>query len=83
VQLGDAAWDAWAATFALQPSEAQAAFRPQVRHVLRAWSFQGHIEFRPGGLVMQVAGMGPTPENLEHLVKFVPAVLDAALEERA
>jgi len=82
VLLGDKEWDEWAMTFAVQQSEAQAAFRPQVRQVLRAWKFQGHVELRPGGLILQVAGMGPTPENLEHLAKFAPAVLDAALEER-
>jgi hypothetical protein len=80
VTLGDSDWDGWAVTFALDQASAAHGFKPSVRRVLRSWGFQGHIELRPGGLVVHVAGLGPTPENLDSLVEFVPRVVDAALD---
>ena len=79
VVLGDEAWDSWAETFAWDGAHAAVVFHPRLRALLQSWQFQGHIEFRPGGLVVHVAGLGPTPENLDRLADFVPRLVDTAL----
>jgi hypothetical protein len=83
VKLGEAAWDDWASTFALSAQDAAVALHSSLRRLLMAWKFAGHLELRPGGLVVHVAGLGPTPESLERLVQFLPALVDCALEAYA
>jgi hypothetical protein len=77
VQIGDAAWDAHMLTFAASGSEAAAAFPPRVRQLLAAWRFSGHIEVRPGGLIVHFAGMHPLPHDLERLPPAIPQLLAA------
>lgn len=67
VEIGDPEWDAHMATFAASGSEAAAAFPPAVRRLLARWGFAGHMEVRPGGLVVHFAGMSPVPEQLAGL----------------
>ena len=79
VQLGDEAWDRDVMTYAPLPEHAHHAFSPPVRELLRAWQFRGHIEMRPGGLVVHVGGLRPTPADLDRLADFVPRLLSCAL----
>ncbi|MBI5532702.1 MAG: hypothetical protein HY898_08315 [Deltaproteobacteria bacterium] len=80
VKLGDPAWDDWASTFAINAQDAAAALHPSLRKLLMSWKFAGHLELRAGGLVVQVAGLGPTPESLDRLMQFLPGLVDSALE---
>jgi hypothetical protein len=73
VALGDAAWDAAMLTFAASGSEAAAAFPAAARRLLESWGFAGHVEVRPGGLVLHFAGSRPVPADYQRL-------LDAARE---
>ena len=77
VQLGDASWDSHMLTFAASGSEASAAFPPAARKLLASWRFSGHIEVRPGGLVVHFAGMRPIENDLERLVPAVPQLVAA------
>jgi hypothetical protein len=79
VRIGDDAWDRKARTYAPLPDHARYAFHPTVRALLDAWRFRGHVELRPGGLVVHVAGIRPIPSDLTQLADFVPRLLDAAL----
>lgn len=67
VTVGDPSWDEHFTTLAASPSEAAAAFPVGARKLLLAWRFSGHIEVRPGGLVVHFAGTRPTPEHLDRL----------------
>lgn len=80
VQLGDAEWDRHMLTFAASGSEAAAAFPPAARRLLSSWRFSGHLEVRPGGLVVHFAGMKPTPGDLERLPPAVPKLVAALLQ---
>jgi hypothetical protein len=75
VKLGDPTWDEHMVTLAASASEAVAAFPPGARKLLVSWRFSGHIEVRPGGLVVHFAGTRPTPEHLDRLVQAVPALI--------
>lgn len=77
VQIGDPAWDSNMLTFAASGSEAAAAFPPPVRKLLASWRFSGHIEVRPGGLVVHFAGMKPTPQDLDRLPPAIPQLVAA------
>jgi hypothetical protein len=77
VQIGDPAWDAHMLTFAASGSEAAAAFPVQARQLLASWKFSGHIEVRPGGLVVHFAGMKPAVHDLERIVPAVPLLVGA------
>ena len=79
VQVGDQAWDRDVHTFAPLPEHAAYGFHPKVRALLEAWRFRGHIELRPGGLVVHVAGLRPTPGDLDRLADFMPRLLANAL----
>ncbi|MBK7579800.1 MAG: hypothetical protein IPI67_06275 [Myxococcales bacterium] len=71
VQIGDPSWDSNMLTLAASPSEAAAAFPPGARRLLSGWGFTGHIEIRPGGLVVHFAGTKPIPAHLDRLVHAV------------
>ncbi len=75
VQIGDPVWDQHMVTFAASPSEAAAAFPEGARRLLASWGFTGHIEVRPGGLVIHFAGTRPEPEHLSRLAKAIPALV--------
>ncbi len=81
-QTGDSAWDNQAVTFASSPLEAVRALTPSLRKLLLGWNFEGHIELKPGGLVLHVADALPRPEDYERLLGWIPMVLDKALKER-
>ncbi len=68
VLLGDKDWDAHLVTLAASASEAAHAFPAGARRLLLSWGFQGHLEVRPGGLVVHFAGTRPLPEHLDRLV---------------
>ncbi|MBI4702114.1 MAG: hypothetical protein HY744_13350 [Deltaproteobacteria bacterium] len=78
VQVGDALWDRHATTLAPTPAEAAAAFHPELRRLLAGWGFRGHLELRPGGLVVHYAGLGPIPAHYERLVGIARQIAAAA-----
>jgi hypothetical protein len=79
VSVGDKEWDARFVTLAASPSEATAAFPPSLRQLLVSWGFQGHLEVRPGGLVVHFAGTQPIPEHLDRLVASTGPLLKALI----
>ena len=82
ITLGDAVWDANVSTFARTAQEGAAAFHPRVRKLLVGWGFQGHLEMRPGGMVLHCAGVPPTAAGYERLLGIVNAVVDKAVNPR-
>lgn len=79
VTVGDKLWDGHVATFAASGSEAAAAFHPALRRLLAGWGFSGHLELRPGGLVVHYAGLSPEPSHYERLSRIVVDIVNAAL----
>src|SRR6185503_15784628 len=79
VKVGDPVWDAHATTFAASSSEATTAFHPRVRKLLSGWGFQGHLEIRPGGLVLYYAGLQPVPEGYDRLLRIVKQLVAKAV----
>jgi hypothetical protein len=79
VSIGDEAWDRLASTFSVSAEEAARTLAPKLRKMLLAWRFQGHLEFRPGGLVVNVAELRPVPADYERLWQFLGALVNAAL----
>lgn len=77
VQIGDKEWDSHMLTFAASGAEAAHAFPPAVRRLLASWRFSGHIEVRPGGMVVHFAGMKPAPHDLERLPPAMPKLVAA------
>jgi hypothetical protein len=75
VQVGDATWDAHAQTLAASPAEAAAAFPAPARELLLSWKFAGHLEVRPGGMVLHLAGLRPVPEHLDRIFRTVPKLV--------
>ena len=71
VELGDPDWDARWVTLASSASEARAALGPRARELLTGWQFSGHLELRPGGLIVHFAGTIPRPDHLDRLVSAV------------
>ena len=78
VTIGEALWDAHVETFAASSAEAAAAFPPRLRALLAGWGFQGHLEIRPGGLLLYMAGLEPVAEHYQRLMGIVREVLHAA-----
>jgi hypothetical protein len=79
VQLGDATWDKHVVTLAASRSEAAAAFHRRLRKLLAGWGFQGHLELRPGGLVVHYAGLQPTPEGYDRLLRITREIVAKAV----
>jgi hypothetical protein len=79
VTIGEALWDEHVKTFAASPKEAAAAFHPRLRKLIGGWGFQGHLELRPGGLVMYFAGLRPTPRDYGRLLQMVQQVVTKAV----
>jgi len=75
VELGDPRWDRFMATFAASPAEASAAIPIGVRRKLAEWTFRGHLELRPGGLVLHFAGFRPVPADYERLYRGLPELV--------
>jgi hypothetical protein len=79
VQIGDPTWDANVVTLAASPSEAEAAFHRRVRKLLAGWGFQGHVELRPGGIVVHYAGLKPIPEGYDRLLRIAREIVAKAV----
>lgn len=77
VQLGDPDWDTHLVTMAASSTEAATAFPRAVRDVLRRARFIGHVEVRPGGMVLHVAGVRPEPAGAERLLRLATALVAA------
>jgi len=77
VEIGDPGWDRFMATFAASAAEAAAAFPVKARQKLASFRFSGHIEVRPGGLIVNFAGLRPTPEALQRLHAAIPELAGA------
>lgn len=77
--LGDALLDAHLAVFAESDEVAARALRPALRKRLAAWGFAGHLELRPGGLVLHVAGLGPDVEGFRRLRRALGEIVNDAL----
>ncbi|MEB2311904.1 MAG: hypothetical protein OZ921_19720 [Sorangiineae bacterium] len=81
VTLGDPTWDRHLTTFAASSSEAAAAFPLAARQLLARWGFAGHLEVRPGGLVVNFSLIQPAPEQLDGLPQSVPELVSAFMGE--
>ncbi len=79
VQLGDALWDQHVVTFAADAREAAMAFHPELRRMLATWGLRGHLELRPGGLVLHDARLKPTAADYERLARALPDIVNTAL----
>jgi hypothetical protein len=77
VEIGDPAWDRHFLSFAASASEAAAAFSAPARNKLAAWRFAGHIEVRPGGLILHFAGLAPVPHAYDWLFRHLPELVEA------
>ena len=82
VLIGDAAWDEHLTTFALSRDIARTAFHARVRKLLGGWKFQGHLELRPGGLVLHFAGLRPIQEDYDRLLRITKQVVEKAIAPR-
>jgi hypothetical protein len=82
ITIGDPAWDAHLTTFAASRESAAAAFHPRLRKLLLGWRFQGHLELRPGGLVLHFAGLRPIQEDYDRLLRIVRQVVEKAIAPR-
>ncbi len=80
--LGDPAWDALVTTFAASPEMAATAFHRRLRKLLVGWKFQGHLEVRPGGLVLHFAGLRPIQEDYDRLLRITQQVVEKAITPR-
>jgi hypothetical protein len=79
VQIGDPAWDAHVVTLAASGSEGATAFHRTLRKLLSGWGFRGHLELRPGGLVVHYAGLVPTPEGYDRLLRIAREIMARAI----
>jgi hypothetical protein len=79
VKLGDPQWDEHVMTRAFSADEAARALRPALRQLLAGWGFLGHLELRPGGLVVHYAGYWPSAESYAKLSNVAAQILAAAL----
>lgn len=70
VKIGDPVWDEHVTTLAASATEAQHAFKPGLRDLLRRRGFIGHFELRPGGFVTHEAGRGPSPAEYDLVIRF-------------
>jgi len=79
VELGDAAWDQHVVTHAASVQDARGAFTTRLRALVQQWGFRGHIEVRPGCVVIHCTGIQPTPAGYEHMVGAAAQIVTAAL----
>ena len=82
VLVGDAAWDAHLTTFAQSREIARTAFHGRLRKLLLGWKFQGHLELRPGGLVLHFAGLRAIQEDYDRLLRITKQVVEKAITPR-
>jgi hypothetical protein len=79
---GDTEWDNLALTFAASPLEAVRTYTPSLRKLLLGWDFQGHLEIRPGGLLLHLENALPIPHDCERVLNWIPMILEKARKER-
>jgi hypothetical protein len=79
VQVGDPLWDQNVVTLAASAAEAEAGFHRRLRKLLSGWSFQGHVELRPGGVVVYYAGLKPIPEGYDRLLRITREIVGKAV----
>jgi hypothetical protein len=79
VKLGDAAWDEAVVTRAPTPDEAAQAFHPELRALLQRARFRGHLELRPGGVVIHLADRVPSAASYAEMARVVPQIVTTAL----
>jgi hypothetical protein len=79
VKLGDALWDENVTTLAISESDARLGFHRRMRKLLSGWAFQGHVELRPGGMVVYYAGLAPIPEGYERLFRITREIVAKAI----
>jgi hypothetical protein len=82
VTLGDKIWDSHVTTFAASQSEALAAFNPTLRELLRSRGFKGHLEIRPGGVIVHYEGLVPRPDHYDMMMRVIADVVAAAASGR-
>lgn len=82
VKVGDDFWDRNAVTMATSAEEASGGFHRRLRKLLAGWSFAGHLELRPGGLVIYYAGLKPTPEGYDRLMRIAREIVGKAVSYR-
>ena len=78
VTIGDRVWDEHVTTFAASQGEANAAFTPAIRDLLRTRGFKGHLELRPGGFVVHHEGLLPRPDHYDMIMRIVLDIVGAA-----
>ncbi len=78
-KVGEPRWDDNTCTRAASVGEAQAAFTPTLRTLLRRWGFQGHLELKPGGLLLYFVDLKATPDHYDAMMQRIPMVVNAAL----
>jgi hypothetical protein len=79
VKVGDPVWDGNVVTRATSPEAAAAAFHPGLRALLQTWGFRGHVELRPGGAVIYVAGVKPSADGYQQMSTIVTQLMSSAL----
>jgi hypothetical protein len=79
VQIGDPLWDQHVVTLAASAGEASVGFHGRLRKLLVGWGFQGHLELRPGGLVVYYAGLKPIPEGYDRLLRITREIVAKAV----
>lgn len=79
VKIGDPLWDENVTTFARSAEEAGRGFHRRLRKLLAGWGFKGHVELRPGGLVVYYAGMKPIPEGYDRLLRITREIVGKAI----
>ncbi len=79
VQIGDPVWDANVVSLAASPAEAANAFHPRLRKLLSGWGLRGHVELRPGGIVVYYARLKPIPEGYDRLLRITREIVAKAV----
>jgi hypothetical protein len=78
VTIGEKIWDENVTTFAASQSEALAGFTPALRELLRTRGFKGHLELRPGGVIIHYEGLLPRPDHYDMMWRVLCDVVAAA-----
>lgn len=79
VTVGDPVWDAHVVTLAPSARDAESGFHKHLRRLLAGWGFEGHLELRPGGLVVHYAGLQPTPAGYDRLLRITREIVGTAV----
>ena len=79
MQVGDPVRDENVVTLAASAAEAEGGFHRRLRKLLSGWGFQGHVELRPGGLVVYYAGLKPIPEGYDRLLRITREIVGKAV----